>query len=182
MNAIMNAVAVTPDSDETALVARAVAGSRSAFGELYNKYAHTIHGIMLARVPFRDANDLVQDVFLCAMERLRELRNEAAFGAWLAAIARSRAIDYHRGKRRWAPLTNAVEPACKPVPAQALAVLDIIKTLPEAYRETLILRFVEGMTGPEIAARTGLTPDSVRVNLFRGLKLLREKLGDELAI
>ncbi|MCX6631188.1 MAG: hypothetical protein NTW28_26550 [Candidatus Solibacter sp.] len=42
--------------------------------------------------------------------------------------------------------------------------------------ETLILRLVEGMTGPEIAAQTGLTPDSVRVNLCRGMKMLRELL------
>ena len=55
--------------------------------------------------------------------------------------------------------------------------LTAIRTLPDAYREPLILRLVEGMTGPEIAARTGLTPASVRVNLHRGLKQLRERLG-----
>ena len=52
----------------------------------------------------------------------------------------------------------------------------MIRSLPEAYRETLILRLVEGMTGPEIAARTGLTAGSVRVNLCRGMQQLREKL------
>ena len=56
-------------------------------------------------------------------------------------------------------------------------VLDLIRRLPEAYRETLIMRLVEGMTGPEIARQTGLTPDSVRVNLCRGMKMLRESLG-----
>ena len=61
--------------------------------------------------------------------------------------------------------------------AQAAAVLAAIRELPDAYRETLILRLVEGMTGPEIAARTGLTPGSVRVNLHRGMQQLREKLG-----
>ena len=55
--------------------------------------------------------------------------------------------------------------------------LDAVKSLPEAYRETLVLRLVEGLSGPEIAERTGLTPASVRVNLHRGMKLLREKLG-----
>jgi RNA polymerase sigma-70 factor (ECF subfamily) len=59
---------------------------------------------------------------------------------------------------------------------EALAVLALIRTLPEAYRDTLVLRLVEGLTGPEIAERTGLTPASVRVNLHRGMKLLREKL------
>ena len=64
-----------------------------------------------------------------------------------------------------------------PERADALKLLALVKTLPEAYRETLVLRLVEGMTGPEIAARTGLTAASVRVNLHRGMKLLREKLG-----
>ena len=59
----------------------------------------------------------------------------------------------------------------------AIVILDLIRRLPEAYRETLIFRLVEGMTGPEIAERTGLTPESVRVNLCRGMKMLRELLG-----
>jgi RNA polymerase sigma-70 factor (ECF subfamily) len=55
-------------------------------------------------------------------------------------------------------------------------VLAAIRALPEAYRETLVLRLVEGMTGPEIAQRTGLTAASVRVNLHRGMKQLRARL------
>jgi RNA polymerase sigma-70 factor (ECF subfamily) len=61
--------------------------------------------------------------------------------------------------------------------SKAAEMLEIVRSLPDAYRETLVLRLVEGMTGPEIATRTGLTPASVRVNLHRGMKLLREKLG-----
>jgi RNA polymerase sigma-70 factor (ECF subfamily) len=57
--------------------------------------------------------------------------------------------------------------------------LEAIRQLPEAYRETLVLRLVEGMTGTEIAERTGLRAESVRVNLHRGMKMLREKLGME---
>jgi RNA polymerase sigma-70 factor (ECF subfamily) len=60
--------------------------------------------------------------------------------------------------------------------ADARAVLEAIRSLPEAYRDPLILRLVEGFTGQEIADRTGLTPASVRVNQHRGMKLLREKL------
>ena len=55
-------------------------------------------------------------------------------------------------------------------------ILDRIRSLPAAYRETLILRLVEGLTGPEIARQTGLTPESVRVNLCRGMKMLRRLL------
>ena len=59
---------------------------------------------------------------------------------------------------------------------EARAILDVIRSLPDAYRETLVLRLVEGMSGQEIADRTGLTPASVRVNLHRGMKLLRARL------
>ena len=54
--------------------------------------------------------------------------------------------------------------------------LAVIQSLPAAYRETLVLRLVEGMTGEEIAEQTGLTSGSVRVNLHRGMKRLREAL------
>jgi DNA-directed RNA polymerase specialized sigma24 family protein len=55
-----------------------------------------VHGILMARVPLRAVDDLVQDVFLIALRRLTTLRDAASFGAWLAAIARNRAKDYHR--------------------------------------------------------------------------------------
>jgi len=61
--------------------------------------------------------------------------------------------------------------------AEAAQALAAIRSLPEAYRETLMLRLVEGMSGDEIAERTGLTSGSVRVNLHRGMQLLREALG-----
>jgi RNA polymerase sigma-70 factor (ECF subfamily) len=60
--------------------------------------------------------------------------------------------------------------------ASAHEALAAIAALPEAYRETLMLRFVAGLSGPEIAARTGLTHGSVRVNLHRGVAMLRERL------
>ena len=68
-----------------------------------------------------------------------------------------------------------------PADGEAGWILEIIRGLPDAYRETLILRLVEGMTGPEIAERTGLTAGSVRVNLHRGMKQLREKLAGRTA-
>ena len=165
----------TAAAEDLALVRAAAGGDRSAFGELYVRYARMVHGILLARVPPAEAEDLVQEVFLSAMKQLTGLRAAAAFPGWLAAIARNRAMDYFRGSRERAPLDD--RQASSKATEDAFLVLDTVRRLPEAYRETLILRLVEGMTGPEIAARTGLTPESVRVNLCRGMKLLRESLG-----
>jgi RNA polymerase sigma-70 factor (ECF subfamily) len=163
-----------PASEDDALIHAASAGDRSAFGELYVRYARMVHAILLARVPPRDAEDLVQDVFLSAMRQLRGLRTAASFRGWLGAIARNRAMDYFRASRMLAPIEAAPPP--RTANPDAFLVLDRIRSLPEAYSETLIMRLVEGMTGPEIAERTGLTPESVRVNLCRGMKMLRELL------
>jgi RNA polymerase sigma-70 factor (ECF subfamily) len=165
-------------ADETGpLVAAARGGDRAAFGELYLRYVRMVHGILLARVPRIDVDDLVQDVFLHAMRQLSALRDPAAFGGWLAAIARHRGSDHLRQTRPTEPLGDTPGPAPDGTASlEAEAVLRTLRTLPEAYRETLVLRLVEGMTGPEIAAATGLTPASVRVNLHRGMKQLRERL------
>ena len=160
---------------DTALVQSARDGNRAAFGELYGRYRRMVHGILLAHVSYADAEDLMQSVFMQAMQRLPALRDTEAFGGWLAAIARNLAFDHHRRRKN---LVELNESECGPVRAHEPALaLEAIRRLPEAYRETLMLRLVEGMTGPEIAARTSLTPDSVRVNLCRGMKLLRAQLG-----
>jgi len=161
-------------SEDDGLIRAAADGDRSAFGELYVRYARMVHAILLARVPPGDAEDLVQEVFLSAMRQLRGLRTAASFRGWLGAIARNKAMDHFRASRLLAPLEDAPPP--KTSNPDAFLVLRHIHALPEAYRETLIMRLVEGMTGPEIAERTGLTPESVRVNLCRGMKMLRDVL------
>ncbi len=164
--------------DLAATVRAVVSGDQAAFARLYADYVRMVHAILLGRVPHRDVDDLVQEVFITAYTRIRELRNAAAFGGWLATIARNRATDYRRHAREPVELPAEL-PGGDAIESETLAVLDIVRKLPDAYRETLLMRLVEGMTGDEIAARTGLTPGSVRVNLHRGMKMLREQLGVE---
>lgn len=171
---------VTEFSEEALLVKAVRHGEQEAFARLYSLYAPMVHGIILARVPWAEVDDLVQDVFLVALKKLNTLRDDAAFGGWVAMIARNRAMDFHRRRRDTEELSDdlAIQGSSES-DREAANVMQVICGLPEAYRETLVLRLVEGMTGPEIAERTGLTPASVRVNLHRGMKLLREKLGME---
>ncbi len=171
-------LAVEPSS-EAVLVKAVLEGDREQFARLYDLYARMVHGILLARVPRDEVDDLVQDIFLHALKKLHTLRNAAAFGSWLAMIARNRAMDFHRNSRATVQLEDDAPGSPGPEAQGTLAgqILEMIRRLPDAYRETLVLRLVEGMTGPEIAERTGMTPASVRVNLHRGMKLLRTKLG-----
>lgn len=158
------------------LVERVCAGEQEAFDELYRNYSRMIHGIVLARVPYDEVDDIVQEVFLAAYKNINTLRDQNAVGAWLAMIARNRANEYYRYFKPTEELPESL-PNDQHSQHQAREILDAIRSLSEAYRETLILRLVEGMTGVEIADRTGLTHQSVRVNLHRGMKLLRNKLG-----
>ncbi len=168
-----------PRETANGLVASARGGDEAAFERLYVLYGPMVHGILLARVPRSQVDDLVQDVFVTAWQRLDGLRDAAAFGGWLATIARNRATNYYRQTVPTVELAQDApdRPRSADAPLDAARALAAIRSLPDAYRETLVLRLVEGMTGPEIAERTGLTAASVRVNLHRGMKLLRGKLG-----
>jgi RNA polymerase sigma-70 factor (ECF subfamily) len=152
------------------------AGDRAAFGRLFRRLAPVVHGVLLARVRPAEADDLMQEVFLAALEKIDTLRDGAAFGGWLCTIARNRAADHHKTRKKHVELPEDLgRPDAER--AEAERVLRAIQALPEAYRETLVLRLVEGLSGPEIAEQVGLTPESVRVNLHRGMKMLRERLG-----
>lgn len=162
---------------DTLLVEEVREGRPGAFDRLYDRYARMVHGILLARVPRQEAEDLVQDVFLTVHRRLHTLREVRAFGGWLAIIARNSAMDHVRREPSHVELPEDLAAAgSEEGAAEAAEALEAIRALPEAYRESLILRLVEGMTGLEISARTGLTPGSVRVNLHRGMALLRQSL------
>ena len=161
---------------DLALVDAARRGDRAAFAKLFELFAPMVHGVALARLTPAEADDVVQEVFLTAIERIGTLRDSAAIGGWLCMIARTRSIDARRATSRFADGVVPEGVHEDPDRLEANRCLDAIRALPEAYRETLVLRLVEGLTGPEIAEQTGLTADSVRVNLHRGMKLLREKL------
>ena len=174
----VSAIEARSDDDEPALVRDARGGDPGAWAELHHRYARMVHGILLARAPVGEVEDLVQDVFVKALQGLPRLRDVAVFGPWLARIARNRATDALRrkGRRKLSPLPDDV--LARDVPqVEAREALAALRRVPEAFRETLVMRLVEGMSGPEIAARTGRTAGSIRVNLHRGMKHLREVLG-----
>jgi RNA polymerase sigma-70 factor (ECF subfamily) len=170
-------VAGNKTADES-MVEKICAGDGEAFAEFYKRFAPMVNAVVLARVPFDEAADIVQEVFIAAFKNLHALREKDSVGAWLAMIARNRAAEFYRRAKPTEELTENIRDKNKPQ-TEAREILDAIRSLPDAYSETLAMRLVEGMTGPEIAEKTGLTPESVRVNLHRGMKLLRQKLGVE---
>ncbi|HXA17423.1 MAG TPA: sigma-70 family RNA polymerase sigma factor [Thermoanaerobaculia bacterium] len=168
-------MSVCTDAD---LVLAARAGDVASFEVLYARYAPVVHSILLGRLSPADADDVTQNVFITALTKLESLREPAAFAGWIARTARNAAEDHRRRMMATLEIDAALATrGTQSEDAEAARALQAIRDLPEAYRETLMLRLVEGMSGPEISARTGLTPGSVRVNLHRGMQMLRGALG-----
>jgi RNA polymerase sigma-70 factor (ECF subfamily) len=164
-------------TSDAELVLAAQRGDVPAFEQLYVRYAPLVRSILLGKLAAADADDALQEVFMTAHAKLESLREPAAFSGWIARIARNRGEDFRRGAEETMQLDrDYAARSTQQESAEAARALAAIRALPVAYRETLMLRFVEGMSGPEIAARTGLTHGSVRVNLHRGMQLLRSAL------
>jgi RNA polymerase sigma-70 factor, ECF subfamily len=162
------------------LVGAAKRGVTDAFALLYRNYLPLVHSILLGRFSVDCADELSQDCFLIAYQRLHQLQDAQKFAAWLAMIARRMPAKLVPARQRVDdPLLDELQSGLLSPEdaAESQLLLHAIRRLPEHFRETLLLRFVEGMTSEEISEITGLTSQSVRVNLSRGMERLRAELG-----
>lgn len=170
------------DDESAAIIERARAGDREAFGILVLRHERYVRAIALSLLPDpADADDVAQEVFVRAWRGVRDLADPGRFRAWLAEIARNRCCDEIR--RRARPVSREDRPTVVLPDAGAEArelaerVLAEIRELPEAYRIPLLLRYVDRMGYAAIAEATGDSVDAVRGLLYRGTRLLRERLA-----
>lgn len=165
-----------------AVVRMAQRGDKRAFAQLWERYAPTVNSILRTMVRESDADDLTQEVAVAALRALPDLEKPQSFPAWLATIARNMGRDALRLQRESndAPIAAAQDIVAVPSgdTTEADEIIAQIRNLPECHREPLMLRLLLGLTGPEIAEQIGMTEGSVRVNLCRGMKLLRQRLKD----
>ena len=166
------------DSEDATLVSAISRGDEDAFSRFHRKYAPLVHGIALAKLPAGEADDVTQEVFLAAFRGIKSLRDPDAVGPWLVKLTRNHVAGFYRSRKISEELPDEIHDRHSHR-HEAAEILLAIRSLPEAYSETLVLRLIEGMTGEEIATRTGLSSGSVRVNLHRGMDLLRKALGVE---
>jgi RNA polymerase sigma-70 factor (ECF subfamily) len=174
--------AVRPfDVPEEVLVARARRGGRAAFAKLWARHVAAVRQAIAAKLPPSLVEDVVQEVALASLAGLSALRNEHGFGAWLIAIARNRACSAYASRCRDGvdcELDELPAPCSTVSAAEAHEVRSALRTLPRTYRNPLVMRLLRGLSSHEIADRLAMSEGSVRVNLCRGLKLLRHRLGD----
>lgn len=174
-------------SDDVArLVARALQGDGDAAGELVRSHMGAAYAVALAvtRNP-QDAEDVAQDAFVLALERLAECRDPRRFAGWLVRIVRNRALNHRRylGIRTAAPLDDAEHAASPDSPAEdaerselRARLNDAVAELPQAQREVLLLHDLEGWKHREIGASLGMPEGTVRYHLFNARRAVRGRL------
>lgn len=169
------------------LVARVRRGDRAAAGALAERYLRACRAVALAVTGNEsDADDVCQDAFVAAIERIDGCRQPDRFGAWLMQIVRNRARDQLRARARPILSIDGMEIAStRASPAveaerqdEQTRLLAAMKELPEERREVLLLHDLEGWTHREIAERMGLPPGTVRSHLHHARRRIRGLLPE----
>lgn len=158
-------------------LADAQRGDREAFGELVERYWPEM--VALARTVLAgdaEAEDLVQEAFVHAWQRLGSLRKPESFPAWMRRIVVRRCL---RWARRNPPREELLDAAAPAPGEERFDVPRVLAVLAPRQRAVIYLTEVEGWTDREAARILGLLPATVRVHRFRALKRLRTLLGGE---
>jgi RNA polymerase sigma-70 factor (ECF subfamily) len=167
--------------DDTTLLAAARAGDRGAFAALYRRHAAAVHGLALRVLGDRSAaEDVVQDVFLRALDHVALLRDGDRLAGWLKRSAANACIDLIRRRKPQADpetLDRLVDENADPFDAERLPAL--LDGLAPATRALLWLFVVEGWTHPELAERFGRSESWSKSIISRALRQLRARLPEE---
>ena len=161
------------------LCAQAVTGERAAFGELVRRHGSSVRALlrrMGAQGP--EADDVAQDSFLTAFERIAEFRGEGTFAGWVQRIAARLYLRRLNKERRLAQLIEAPEPAAVSGDADGRIDLDEgLRALSAAERLCVTLCFGAGLSHGEAAEALNLPLGTVKSHVKRGMEKLRTRLG-----
>jgi RNA polymerase sigma-70 factor (ECF subfamily) len=179
------------ESTEADLVRRARDGDEKSFSLLVEKHTNRTYRIAFSLLKNRsDAEDAVQDAFTTAYRSIKKLKNETAFGAWLARIVTTRSYDILR-KRQRNKLASSDEDSISrmeqiPTKYNSPEAVELsfnlrwaIDHLPETHRLIILLHYAEGTTTDEIASIVRRPPGTVRRILSESYRLMRPYLEEE---
>lgn len=172
------------------LVHRVWRGETQAYGELVRRYQLTVFNVCWRVLQNRqDAEDLAQETFIRAYERLDHFDNRLPFGPWIYRIAANLSINALNSRKSHFsidPERDALPSGSSAHPEVALdksqqrgTILDALALLPPSYRAAIELRHFQDMTYAEMADATGLPVNTVKSHLFRGRKMLARLLKND---
>jgi RNA polymerase sigma-70 factor (ECF subfamily) len=167
---------------EAADVALASSGDAQAFERLYRLHVARIHSLARRMVGVDDADELTQDVFVRAWEKLSTFKGRSAFGTWLYRLAINLILGRRAARGRERNRTATAEGILdnmqdRPVrPELGIDFERAIGQLPEGARKVFVLHDVEGFKHDEIAEMLGVTAGTSKAQLHRARMNLRRHL------
>jgi len=172
---------VAGGGNDAGLVRAAQLGDDAAFSALVERHWHRLVGLARSVVGDVDAEDVVQDTLITAWDRLGDLRDPAAFRAWLTrSVARASVRQARR--RAWlrplGPLDDAADPKVEDRDGE-IQVRQLLRRLAPRQRVVMHLTVVEGMSDREIGETIGIDAASVRSHRRRARKVLHRLLPGE---
>jgi len=173
------------------LIQKCLSGESEAFGFLVDKYKASVYYFLLSRLRnVHDAEDVSQRVFLRAYERLRSLRRWESFAKWLYSIAYTQSRNFIREKQNrpdrefleeqdpCVMINHSMDSYHEEQATESLkeTVEEALNSLPEMYREVLVLHYIGGMQNKEIAVILGTSIDNIKQRLSRARSMLKEEV------
>jgi RNA polymerase sigma-70 factor (ECF subfamily) len=186
-------IAPTASATEDAeLIRAAQKGDRQAFHRLVDRYHEAIFRLVVVRIRSRmDAEDIVQEVFLKAYDKLGRLKQGAAFRSWLYQIALNKVRDFYRRNKIRAILGSLEEIPEHDLPEAAQTHADgydhvarkrfwtdfyqMLDCLAKMEREVFLLRFFDELSINEISRTLGRGESTVKTHLYRALRKVRDR-------
>jgi RNA polymerase sigma-70 factor, ECF subfamily len=186
-------VDTTAATDDLQLVAAVLCRDRKATAEFVSLHADGIYAFVWNRLLPRTelVEDIVQDVFLAALDSLSKFQGTSSLRSWLLGIARHKVEDCYRARLRESLPIDEDEAELLPVEPEldeyidrerlAQKVWQVLKSLPEAYCLALLWRYWENRSACEMAAQTGRTEKAVERLLARAREQFKRRWNDESA-
>lgn len=180
--------------DDLDVIRRSLEGEQGAFNLLVGKYEHMVFSLALRIMKSReDAEDVTQEVFLNAYNHLADYQSKFKFSTWLLKITKNQALYRLRGAKNRPVPAEDLDLVSSGAPEQVQpqgsnpemaaeqnefkgVVLDILNTLPDKYRLTLMLRHMFERSYQDISDMLEMNIGTVKTNIHLGRKLLRQKL------
>ena len=152
--------------------------------QLWNDYHSKLHGFIESRVgDASTADDILQEVFVRIHSRIDTLRNANKIRSWIYQITRNAIIDHYRAQKttQEVPETLAAveaEPSDQARQEIAGCLVPMIQTLPETYRQAMMMSEIDGLTQKQVAEKQGLSVPGAKARVQRGRAKMRDMLLD----
>ena len=179
---------MVPDVNDEHLVSQTQQGDREAFMLLYNRYLNKVYNRVKSRVPYKDAEDVTQEVFIAVVRSLNKFEQRSKFSTWLYTIVNRQIADYYRRYYRsseQAAISLEADTqehllgsshSAESIGLEEVMMQQALQTLPDNYQEVILLRFADGLTFAEIAEQRGQSLEAAKSLYRRAIRALTEKV------